>query len=233
MKRFGIHLLGLAWLLSLAACNKNEPVSNTNVWIPAELKSYFLFYPGSYWIMELPGTDFVDSVFVEFARLDTLPIQHPGSRETIGFKEKLTVSYFSPFYGRRYHFEVIGEAFCGQRGNDFPCFKAVKKNFRGTPDTLTSESTMAYYPFEPSRILPAQSRGSNTLVADQLLDGYEQADSIYNQVLRVTVTVDETEQNQISVRHFAPGVGLLRWQVPDWGFNWVVTRYKTKQTPIE
>lgn len=181
--------------------------------------------------MELPGSDFVDSVFVEFARLDTIPIKHPGSRQTIGFKERLTVSYFSPFYARRYHFEVSSEEFCKQRGNTFPCFKAVKKNFKGNTDTITHESTMAYFPFEAGRVLPAQVRGSNTLVADPLVQNYRQADSTYNNVLRVTVTFDETEQNQISVRHFAPGIGLLRWQVPDWGFNWVVVRYSVKQTP--
>lgn len=231
MKRRFLYFLALLIVISNVACNKNEPVANTNLWLPADLKSYFLFYPGSYWIMLLPADNYVDSVYVEYARLDTLPIIHPGSRETLGYKERLTVSYFSTFYGRRFLFEASGEEFCTQRGNDLPCFTVYKKNVIGVPDTVTHQSAMVYFPYQPNRVLSARAKGSNTLKGDPILKSYLQADSTYNNVLRVTVSLDETEQSQVSIRHFAPNVGLIRWQVPDWGFDWMVIRYKVVQTP--
>lgn len=231
MKMTAKFILLVTTLLSLSACNKNDAVSDSNVWLPAGLKSYFLFYPGSYWITVLPGTDFVDSVFIESTRLDTQAILHPGSREPIGFSEKLTVVYFSPFYGRRYQIEAFGEPFCRQRGNNLPCFLIVKKNLKGNTDTVLQSSTIAYYPFEKDRILLAQARGTDILFATPVEGNYVQADSSYSNVWKITVNLDQTEQNQLSVRHFAPGIGQLRWQVPEFGFNWVVTRYRVKQSP--
>jgi hypothetical protein len=226
----GTWVLGVL-LLAIVSCNKNEPVADSNVWLPAELKSYFLFYPGSYWVMEMPGTDFVDSLFILSTRLDTQTVLHPGSRQPIGLKEKLSVLYFSPFYGRRFLIEAEGQAFCGQRANTLPCFRITKKNLKGNSDTVVHESIIAYFPFEANRILPAKEKGTDVLFASPKLATYNQLDSTFTNVWRLTVDLDQTEQNQLSVRHFAPGIGLIRWQVPEFGFNWLVRRYATKQTP--
>jgi hypothetical protein len=130
MKNGFFSALLLLGFLGITACEKNNPVETSDVWVPAELKSLFLFYPGSYWIMELPGTNFVDSVFVDSTRIDTIPILHPGSREVIGYKEQFTVRFVSPFYGRYTTFSTFSEDFCGTLGTIGPCHRIVKSNLK-------------------------------------------------------------------------------------------------------
>ena len=221
----------LLLLAALLGCNKNDPVANADVWLPQALKSQFLFYPGSYWIFELPGTSFVDSVFVVETRLDTVPILHPGSKTVIGYKENLFVKYVSPFYGRYYAFVASSKDFCTYLGDESPCHKVEKWNLKGNSDTINQRAIIAYFPAEAKVRYSAGERTTNEVYLDSLLPAYTQADSLYNAVMRVIVSVDPTEQNQVSVRHFAPGVGLIRWQVPEYGFNWVAVRHKTIQKP--
>ncbi|MFM8838741.1 MAG: hypothetical protein ACKOHH_08955, partial [Bacteroidota bacterium] len=60
--------LAMAGLMALTvggnSCQKQKVEPQPNLWIPAPLRNMFDFKPGSYWILTLPGTSFVDSVYV-------------------------------------------------------------------------------------------------------------------------------------------------------------------------
>jgi hypothetical protein len=211
-----------------SGCNKNTIVDQADVWLPAEIKSLFLFYPGSYWIMEFPGTNYVDSIFVESTRIDTVPILHPGSRAIIGHKERLVVRYVSTFYGRRFEHRSDAPDFCNMLGDPSPCqrISMVNLNASGAVNTRTF---IYMYPSAVKQAWPTAESSENRVYVDSILPSYSQFDSSYQNVRILVIDRDVNEQNQRSIRHFSPGVGQIRWQVPEYGFNWVMRRYKAVQ----
>lgn len=231
MKSPGIFILGMILFFGFSSCRKSEPREVQDVWLPKEIKDLFLFYPGSYWVMELPGTDFVDSVFVDSTRIDTLPIIHPGSRDTVAYKERLSVRYVSPFYGRYYTFTTASKDYCEIFPDGGPCHRVTRILQNGSLD-FVGQTYMFHFPEALGKhYAAASSITDNQVRIDSILPTYSLADSTYKNVRKVIVNRDVTEQNQISVRHFAPGIGLIRWQVPEFGFNWICVRYGVKQRP--
>lgn len=231
MKKSTFLFFGLILVLGLFSCRKEEPRDIQDVWLPKELKDMFLFYPGSYWVMELPGTDFVDSVFVDSTRIDTLPIIHPGSRDTVAYKERLSVRYVSPFYGWYYTFITESKDYCEIFLDGGPCHR-VRRILQNGDLALVGQTYVYHFPEAlGQKYAAASSFTDNQVRIDSVLTTYSQADSIYQNVRKVIVDRDVTQQNQVSVRHFAPGVGLIRWQVPEFGFNWICVRYGVKQQP--
>jgi len=129
MTVFKRQFIGLIMALFLFTACKKEPKVTTNVWLPQELKDMFLFYPGSYWVFQLPGTDYEDSIFVIETILDTIPILHPGSREVIGYKERFSVKYASPFYGQIFEYRSESTDFCKHYGLNEPCHYVARQNY--------------------------------------------------------------------------------------------------------
>lgn len=216
--------------MGIQACKKDSPPRATDVWLPKELKDLFLFYPGSYWIMEAPGTEFIDSIFVDSTRVDTLPILHPGSREVIGYKERFTVRFVSPFYGRYYTFSTESEDFCGMFNEEGPCHRVIKSNLDGAFDVQVKSFIYHFPEFKGSTFPATEGVTDNFVRIDSILPTYALADSLYRIVHRVTVDKDPSEQYQVSIRHLVPNVGLIRWQVPSFGFDWICVRYNSVQT---
>lgn len=216
--------------MGIQACKKDSPPRATDVWLPKELKDLFLFYPGSYWIMEAPGTEFIDSIFVDSTRVDTLPILHPGSREVIGYKERFTVRFVSPFYGRYYTFSTESEDFCGMFNEEGPCHRVIKSNLVGAFDVQVKSFIYHFPEFKGSTFPATEGVTDNFVRIDSILPTYALADSLYRIVHRVTVDKDPSEQYQVSIRHLVPNVGLIRWQVPSFGFDWICVRYNSVQT---
>jgi len=223
MKALNYILLTL--LLLATACKPDQPEPDNNVWLPQELKDLFLVYPGSYWIFKELNTGYEDSIFVSATKLDTLPILHPGSRDTMGYKEFFVVTCISPFYGQTFEIATESPDYCQRLGPNAPCHYVAQRNIKN--NKVERRSFIYFYPNGPGARWTTENDGLTfeTIRIDSILPTFELQGQPYNQVRSVNITVDATLQHQASLRRIAPGVGIIQRKVDAMGWNWVVTRY--------
>ena len=227
--RYLISAFLLFSLLLLNSCKKNTPLADSNVWLPQELKTLFLFYPGTYWVFEELNTGFEDSIFVTKTVLDTVPILHPGSKEVIGQKERFVVTCISPFYG--IEFEIASESpnFCYQLGPGAPCHFIAQRHIRN--NAVSDRSLIYFFPEEVGKAWPTENNGISyeTMLIDSIWPSFDLAGNTYSQVRSIQLSLDPTLQYRSSLRRVAPGVGIIQRKVDAMGWNWVVKRYNVVQ----
>lgn len=215
----------LAFLLSGISCQKQKVEPQPNLWIPAPMRNMFDFYPGSYWILTLPGTSYLDSVFVSSRKLDTLVVFHPGSRDTLNLRERLTVQYRSIFYGYNYLLEVEGGPYCFEQQDDLPCY-FVTKVVLNSNNSVRSRTRFYYYPEILGRSWPIQSGAlGGPLMRLESIGPFQTSDStLWADVRRMIVEEDPFEQGRLTEYYLHPHFGLVGWAVPEFNRRWGTVR---------
>lgn len=200
-----------------------------DVFLPSELKATFYFKPGSYWIYYETGTGFSDSIWVVSARLDTLPILHKGSLDTLGYKETLQVTYQSIFFGSRFRHITESDENCAWFGGN-ACHWVIRANLNGAGNVTTSARIMGY-PFKPMSYHPLREggHGDQTIQLDSLFGQYRLDSSTFNNVHLTRINIDPTQQNAEAHRYFAHSIGVIRRHLPLGNIDWRLVRYKVVQ----
>ncbi|MFM8959876.1 MAG: hypothetical protein ACKOKH_06410 [Bacteroidota bacterium] len=223
--------LAMAGLMALTvggnSCQKQKVEPQPNLWIPAPLRNMFDFKPGSYWMLTLPGTSFVDSVYVTSRKMDTLVVLHPGSRDTLNFRERLTVQYRSLFYGYNYLIEVEGGPYCFDNENGLPCYSATKVVLNSN-NSVRSRTRFYYYPEFVGSSWPIQSGAlGGPFMRLESIGPLRTSDSTeWSDVRRMVVEEDPFEQGRLTEFYVHPNLGLLGWAVPVFNRRWGTVRSK-------
>jgi hypothetical protein len=217
-------------LLIFSGCKKDKPIEDNNVWLPQGLKDQFLFYPGSYWIVKELNSGFEDSIFVWETVLDTLPIRHPGSRDTIGYKERFRVTVLIPFYGQHIEHLSVSSDYEFQRGTN-PHHYVNRRMIKN--QAVFRQNNIYFYPEVLNKSVPINQFGMDVeqMRFDTIYPTYTVMDSIYTDVRMISLTNDPSMEFQPSTRYFAPGIGMVRWVVPRMGWDWNCVRYEVVRTP--
>ncbi|MFN3530365.1 MAG: hypothetical protein ACK417_10640 [Bacteroidia bacterium] len=221
MKKWLPFILGL---VLLGACKKDKPIEDNNVWLPQGLKDQFLFYPGTYWIVKELNTGFEDSIFVYETVLDTLPIRHPGSRDTIGYKERFRVTILIPFYGQHIEHLSVSADYEFQRAGH-PHHYVNRRMIKNA--AVFRQNNIYFYPEAVKISIPISQFGMDPeqMRFDTIYPTYALLDSVYSNVRAIRLSNDPSLEYQESTRYFAPGIGIIRWVVPKMGWDWVCERY--------
>jgi hypothetical protein len=216
-----------ATLSGTISCKKQKVEPQPNLWIPTPMRSMFDFKPGSYWILTLPGTNYVDSVYVTSRKMDTSAVLHPGSRDTLHFLERLTVQYRSTFYGYSYRIEVEGGPYCFDNPESLPCFSATKVVLNSN-NTVRSRTRFYYYPEYQGRSWPMQSGAlGGASIYLESTGSFRTSDSTeFSQVRRMIVEEDPFEQGRLTEFYVHPNLGLVGWAVPVFNRYWGTIRSK-------
>jgi hypothetical protein len=228
--RLSQSLLFLALIVS-GGCGKTvEQPATYDVRLPQELKEMFFFKPGSYWIYFEPGTGFYDSIWVVSSKIDTTPILHKGSRDTLGLKESFQVTFQSIFFGSRFqHFSQVDEN-CVWYGSGV-CYWINRGNLNSS-NKLVSTTRIFGYPFNKKSQHPI-SLGNTTdavILLDTILPAFElDSNMVFNQAHKTLVTIDPTQQNTEVHRYFVSGIGPIRRHLPKGNIDWRLIRHRVVQ----
>jgi hypothetical protein len=209
------------------SCQKQKVEPQPNLWIPAPMRSMFDFKPGSYWILTLPGTNFVDSVYVISRKLDTLVVLHPGSHDTLNFRERLTVQYRTVFYGYQYRIEVEGGPYCFENTDALPCYYATKVVLNSN-NTVQAQARIYYYPEFVAHSWPIQSGSlGGPYMRLESIGAFQTSDSTeWTNVRRMIIEEDPLEQGRLTEFYVHPNHGLVGWAVPVFNRRWGMVRCK-------
>ena len=227
MKKSILHIL---ILLGAFGCTPAPPViENYDIFLPAELKADFYFKPGSYWIYREPASGFSDSIWVVSAILDTVPILHKGSRDTLGLQESLKVTYRSIFFGSRFQHFTESDENCVWFGGKVCHW--IKRGNLNNSGTVTTSSRIMGYPFElnTQHLTSDGGTGDFILRMDSFFSTYAVDTQIFNCVHMTRINVDPTQQNSDARRYFARNVGVIRRHLPLGNIDWRLVRYRAIQ----
>lgn len=224
----GWAILFATFLGTTLSCKKQKVEPQPNLWIPATMRNMFDFKPRSYWILTLPGTNYVDSVYVTSRKMDTAAVLHPGSRDTLHLLERLTVQYRSTFYGYSYRIEVEGGPYCFDNPESLPCFSATKVVLNSN-NTVRSRTRFYYYPEYVGYSWPMQSGalGGASIYLESIGNLRTSDTTEWNQVRRMIVEEDPFEQGKRTEYSIHPNLGLVGWAVPEYNRYWGTIRTKS------
>lgn len=219
-------------VLALGACQSEDPKPDSyDIWLPAAMKEDCYFLPGSYWVYYEPGTGFFDSIWVVSARLDTLPILHKGSRDTLGYKEQFEVTFQSIFFGSRFkHFSEVENNCIWFGDGTTACHWVNRGNLNGKAE-ITTKSRIIGYPFVPGQIHPIGegNAGDNYIRLDSNFLNYTLDSAVFPSVKMTFINIDPTQQNSQAHRYFAKGVGVVRRHLPLGNIDWRLIRFRAVQ----
>lgn len=227
-----ILLFAIICLLILSTgCRKTEEPDSYDIWLPERLKEIFLVQPGSYWIMEEIGLnrDYRDSVYVTETILDTVAIIHPGNQEAFALKERFRVKCYSLFYDREFHIVTETADLCQGINQSEPCHFVVIENHKD--GELLNKSRIYYYPDQPDGGWFVQNSGliEPQLRIEAIIENYKLGELNFPDVRRVDTEADRTHQGTYSIRHITEEAGIIQWELPNFGINWVTVAYKMER----
>lgn len=227
-----ILLFAISCVLILSTgCRKLEEPESYDIWLPERLKEIFLVQPGSYWIMEEIGLnrDYRDSVYVTETIHDTVAIVHPGNQEAFALKERFRIKCYSLFYGREFHIVTETADLCQGINQHEPCHFVVIENHKD--GKLLNKGRIYYYPDQPDDGWYVQNSGliEPQLRIDRVIENYSLGELVFPDVRRVDTELDRTHQRTRSIRHIAKEAGIIQWELPNFGINWVTVKYKMER----
>lgn len=228
-KDFVRLLLALVLLNSLFACKKEEDKLASEFPLPTALKSMFYFQPGTYWIYADVHGEHLDSVYVVSSSLDTVNVYHPGSKELVARKERITTRTASLFFGAHYVYQSDTDERLLWINPNSSAYRIKRTKFSGTQNL--GNTYVTYFPYVANERYEAFQGGglSYACVTVGAVTELQIIDSILPRAYHVQVDRDRTEQHNLYNLYFVENLGLARFDSPTNPQDWRLVRYRIVQ----
>ena len=225
----GALLLCLSLLLPLA-CKKAPPPEPEAVPLPAELKSYTLFQPGTYWIYQDSTSRQVDSVWVVSAEVSVVRLiprteKYPTDKyETFRLQTRSKQGAPDQVFSVKRNCSLPGR----EDGDDkYPCWDVKRGQY--LPNSTQDEGSTDVFPYTIPRDRAGFLNVNNAIMypywhSRPLLIGGK----AYENVMEVKLTRDASEGGWPSHYYWAPGLGIVRQRVKVDGIAYTRTLLRSR-----
>jgi hypothetical protein len=197
----------LLWLFVLfgvfyyAACKKETKPPTIRL-IPEEMKAYWDFKPGTYWIYQDSVTGAIDSVYVTEYYNDTAQGILNYTQEPMTY-EFLKYIAHSSLDGHDYGYWINTQA--GLK--NYPEFNSVFSGKSG----VDAHTSFVYPLIVGNYLTQGYSGGVDTCVIHQLFVSFDG----YSDVVQIDNTLNSFEGYANTKAYYAKHIGLIRYEVPD------------------
>lgn len=216
------RILGLAVVAVAAACHKPAPEPEA-VPLPAELKSYTLFEPGTYWIYRDSATRQLDSVWVVSTEKEIFKLGSGGTSDRVDLKhEAFTLRTSSSSSGLQYVYTIHRECslpYQESQSTKGPCW--VLERGRYLPNSTADAGGELVFPYSIAKDKPTFLVAYAAIMypywysQPTVLNG-----TAYSGLLQVKLTADVSEGGWPAHYYWVPGQGIVlrrinrngRWQ---------------------
>lgn len=197
--------IAFCFIILFCSCCKPEPEPIVRL-IPAEMKQYWNFKPGSYWIYEDSTSGAIDSVYVTEHENYTF-------EGTLSYNEKtatceyLGVEMHSSLDGYNYDYYINT-----QWASDNPLFNVASCS-KAKPGDFVDNHICFVYPLHVGQ-WSFNSYGvgaTDSCIIRNLYESY----SGFQDVVQVDNTFNSFEHYKPTKAFYAKDVGLIRYEVPD------------------
>ncbi|HEX8330730.1 MAG TPA: hypothetical protein VF629_24580 [Hymenobacter sp.] len=215
MKHFPLRASLLALPLLALSCEKPPPEPDA-VPLPAELKSYVLFQPGTQWVYRDSATQQLDSVWVVSTEMSEVRLVLKGKSYPFlkheDFRMRTRSSRGGPdlVYGVARYCSLPGGEDAGSKG---PCWYVTRAQV--LPNSTADEGGADVFPY----LIPREQAGGFLNVNNAVMYPYWHVRPLtvggqaYPSVLEVRLTADASEGGWPAYYAWAPGVGIVRQRV--------------------
>ena len=224
---FKFIILSLALLLALltSGCKKNDEPCTTCPTSDCEdiqnVKHFFYFKVGSWWVYEEENSGMRDSVYVTSAAEN--PSNYDFDVEVYSTYQDYYYRYW-PQYGAS-----IGSS-CSQTGQSCGwCAKVFRSKYK--PGDFVGQATcFIFQPIEGvSDINPNNSFANNRVYVDEVLDSIEMNSYIFLRTVKMYENQTYMEGDQPTNHYFSENVGLVRKELLDSNQVWNLVNYHIAQ----
>ena len=185
-----------------------------------EVKDYFAFKQGSWWVYEEETSHERDSVYV------TEYFSDPNS---FGFDVRMhsTLEGYDYHYFPDYLAAVNG---CSESGDIYKKCVLIKRT-KGKPGDYVGESAALFYKFKigQSETDPNNALPSNRIIIDYILDDYSLGNYNFKNVIKVKELCNYLEGKQKTFQFYTSGVGLIRTELIDSNQVWNLVNYHIQE----
>ncbi|MET4104848.1 hypothetical protein [Hymenobacter sp. UYP22] len=204
------RILGLAVVAVGAACQKPAPEPES-VLLPAGLKAYTLFEPGTYWIYRDSVTRQLDSVWVVSTQKDILRIGAGGTFDRVALKyEAFTVRTSSTISGSHYYtiHRECDLPYRESQSTKGPCW--VLERGRYLPNSTADAGGELVFPYSIDKDKPTFLIAYTAVMypywysQPTILNG-----ATYAGLLQVKLTTDISEGGWPTHYYWVPGQGVV------------------------
>jgi hypothetical protein len=217
LKIFFLFLVGL-----FAACQKETPYYK----ISDDMKQYFVYKPGSYWIFINDSTNETDSMYITEAIYSRQGVADNDGRH------KYTFDMIAIYYQSRLFYESEIGYFCAG-----PNTLKVKTKLSDTNQYAYAEPVTYFPGWELNTKITANQCIGGSVFIQQFLPSTSINNILYNNVIRTKIqSIDSTATNQnFYLRDvcFAKNIGIIKLIEESRYFNiyrsWSLSKYKVIQ----
>ncbi|WP_375418705.1 hypothetical protein [uncultured Hymenobacter sp.] len=203
----------LSPLLLSVGCEKPRPEPEA-VPLPAELKSYTLFQPGTHWIYQDSASQQLDSVWVVSAEVSVLRVVPRGEEYPVIKHERLHLRTRSSQSGVDQVYTVNRN--CGFPFREdvtekaYPCWAIMRGQF--LPNSTADEGSALVFPYTIPRdyARPDYLNGTQPYWHSAPLTIGKDT---YPDVIEVKILIDASEDGWPAHYYWAPGKGIVRQRV--------------------
>ncbi|RSK39486.1 hypothetical protein [Hymenobacter perfusus] len=215
------RILCLAVVAVAAACHKPVPEPDA-VPLPAELKAYTLFEPGTHWIYRDSATQRLDSVWVVSTEKEILRMGSGGTSDRVALKYEAFTVRTNSLIGGNFYYTILRECGLPYRENQStkgPCW--VLERGRYLPNSTADEGSELVFPYRIDKDKPTFLVAYAAVMYPYwysqpvVLNG-----TSYAGLLQVKLTADASEDGWPTHYYWVPGQGVVlrrinrngRWQ---------------------
>jgi hypothetical protein len=211
------RIIIIAVFLLFSQCKKDKPVSSppTPDITPQEVYDYGFFRPGTYWVYKDSVSGSIDSVYVIYGikGADTVDL---GQGDGMKAYEKYEVKMHSTFENYDYYI-WYNATWSGKNPRRDKLFFTKSR-----PGDYVGEIILCEIPAIPGHVL--YGCGNGIVLTKEVYQSFLMDTTSYNNVVRISETLDCVQGGQSSNYYLAQNIGIIRKEYIDSNSVWKMLR---------